>query len=69
MTPPHRGPATEPIADEVGETRLREWYRPMDLLLGGIETVIPATSSLSGTIDLVMNSSGLAALAEAQATG
>ncbi|MEV6564977.1 kinase [Streptomyces kronopolitis] len=55
--------ATKPIADTVGETVLRSWYRPLDLLPGGVETVIPATSSLDDTIDRVMRQSGLAELA------
>ncbi|MFI6853896.1 AAA family ATPase [Streptomyces sp. NPDC050416] len=40
--------ATKPIANEVDETRLRDWYRPLDLLPGGVETVIGADSSLRG---------------------
>ncbi|WP_329153251.1 kinase [Streptomyces sp. NBC_01456] len=58
--------ATKPIAGTVGETELRSWYRPLDLLPGGVETVIPATSSLAGTIDQVMRRSGLAELAGPQ---
>ncbi|WP_328730970.1 kinase [Streptomyces caniferus] len=56
--------ATKPIADKVGETQLRSWYRPLDLLPGGAETVIPAGSSLVETIDRVMSESGLAGPAE-----
>ncbi|WP_189096980.1 kinase [Streptomyces kronopolitis] len=56
--------ATKPIAGKIGETLLRSWYRPLDLLPGDVETVIPATSSLTGTIDRVMRQSGLAELAE-----
>ena len=33
--------ATKPIAGEVSVDVLREWYRPHDLLPGGIEKVIP----------------------------
>ncbi len=55
--------ATKPIARKVGEAQLREWYRPLDLLPGGVETVIPARSSLDQTVDQVMRASGLAALA------
>ncbi|MFE9643348.1 AAA family ATPase [Streptomyces sp. NPDC006365] len=58
--------ATKPIAHMVGETELRSWYRPLDLLPGGIETVIPATNSLTATIDQVMHVLGLAARAEAR---
>ncbi|MGW9076496.1 kinase [Streptomyces kronopolitis] len=52
--------ATKPIAGKVGETLLHSWYRPLDLLPGGVETVIPATGSLTETIDRVMRQSGLA---------
>jgi predicted kinase len=45
--------ATKPIATEVGYDQLRSWYRPLDLLPGGVETVIPASSSLTATIDQV----------------
>ena len=51
--------ATKPIADEVTEHQLREWYQPLDLLPGGVETVIPATSSLEETVDRVLRESGL----------
>ncbi|MEU5019467.1 kinase [Streptomyces angustmyceticus] len=61
--------ATKPIADAVGEAELRAWYRPLDLLPGGVETVIPATSSLPETIDRVMRGSGLAESAEAPPAG
>jgi predicted kinase len=51
--------ATKPTADEVGERQLREWYRRLDVLPGGVETVIPAASTLTETIDRVMRRSGL----------
>lgn len=54
--------ATKPIADVVDETRLREWYRPRDLLPGGIETVIGADTTLAQTVDRVMTDTGLARL-------
>ncbi|MFB6846589.1 hypothetical protein ACFCXS_17255 [Streptomyces sp. NPDC056373] len=38
--------AGEPIADEAGETQLRERYRAPDPLPGGIETVIRADATL-----------------------
>lgn len=40
---------TKPIADKVGKDELRSWYRPLDLLPRGVETVIPASSSLTAT--------------------
>ncbi|MFE6022882.1 kinase [Streptomyces sp. NPDC056441] len=52
--------ATKPIADEVDESRLREWYRPLDLLPGSIETVIDADSLLTDTIDRIMHDTDLA---------
>ncbi|CAM5677811.1 hypothetical protein STAFG_6480 [Streptomyces afghaniensis 772] len=51
--------ATKPIADEVNETQLRDWYRPLDLLPGGVETVIGADSTLAATIDRIMHDTGL----------
>ncbi|MFD7994862.1 AAA family ATPase [Streptomyces mexicanus] len=54
--------ATKPIADDVDETRLRDWYRPRDLLPGGVETVIGADSALQETIDRIMLDTGLARL-------
>lgn len=49
-------PSTEP------ETQLRDWYRPRDLLPGGIETVIGAGSALHETVDRIMLDTGLAHL-------
>ncbi|WP_248502130.1 AAA family ATPase [Streptomyces sp. D2-8] len=54
--------ATKPIANEVGEPRLREWYRELDLLPGGVETVIGADSTLPETVRRIMLDTGLAAL-------
>lgn len=54
--------ATKPIAADVDETRLRDWYRPRDLLPGGVETVIGADSALHETIDRIMLDTGLAHL-------
>ncbi|MET7799286.1 AAA family ATPase [Streptomyces decoyicus] len=54
--------ATKPIATEVGESQLREWYRPLDLLPGGIETVIDAGSILADTVDRIMHDTDLARL-------
>ncbi|MEE1760981.1 AAA family ATPase [Streptomyces sp. SP18BB07] len=54
--------ATKPIADVVDGTRLRDWYRPRDLLPGGIETVIGADSALGETVDRIMADTGLARL-------
>ncbi|MFG2369564.1 kinase [Streptomyces mirabilis] len=54
--------AIKPIANEVGEPQLRDWYRPLDLLPGGIETVIGADSTLAETVDRIMLGTGLAGL-------
>lgn len=54
--------ATKPIADDVDGTRLRDWYRPRDLLPDGGETVIGADSALQETVDRIMLDTGLAHL-------
>ncbi|KUO09675.1 AAA family ATPase [Streptomyces sp. DSM 15324] len=51
--------ATKPIAHEVGEDVLRQWYREMDLLPGGAETVIGADSGLAETVERIMRETGL----------
>lgn len=51
--------ASKPIADDVNESQLRDWYRTRDLLPGGTETVIGADSALHETIDRIMNDTGL----------
>lgn len=54
--------ATKPIANDVGEEALRDWYRERDLLPGGVETVIGVDSSLAETVDRIMLESGLLGL-------
>lgn len=54
--------ATKPHADEYGERELRDWYRPLDLLPDGNETVIGADSALEATVDRVMFDTGLTRL-------
>ncbi|MFF0187597.1 AAA family ATPase [Streptomyces sp. NPDC005244] len=54
--------ALKPIADEVDEAQLRDWYRPRDLLPGAVETIIDADSALRETVDRVMLDTGLAHL-------
>ncbi|MER6496722.1 MULTISPECIES: AAA family ATPase [Streptomyces] len=54
--------ANKPIADEVNEAQLRDWYRERDLLPGGIETVIGADTALHETVDRILNETGLAHL-------
>jgi predicted kinase len=55
--------ATKPQANEFGETELRSWYRPLDLLPGGVETVIAVGSTLTETVDRIMRTTGLIGLA------
>ncbi|EFL32911.1 conserved hypothetical protein [Streptomyces viridochromogenes DSM 40736] len=54
--------ATKPIADDVHEGQLRDWYRPHDLLPGGVETVVGADSGLHETVDRIMRETGLGSL-------
>ena len=51
--------ATKPQADEFGESVMRDWYRPGDLLPGGLEQVIPADSTLEESVDQIMEALGL----------
>ncbi|MEU1514564.1 hypothetical protein ABZ490_20780 [Streptomyces sp. NPDC005811] len=51
--------ATKPLAREAGERELRQWYRELDLLPGGVETVIGAESGLPETVDRIMRDTGL----------
>ncbi|AZQ33018.1 hypothetical protein EJ357_05805 [Streptomyces cyaneochromogenes] len=43
-------------------SELREWYRRLDLLPGGVETVVCAQSGLDDTVDRIMRETGLAVL-------
>ncbi|MFE9002418.1 hypothetical protein ACFYOY_09795 [Streptomyces sp. NPDC007875] len=52
--------ATKPQAHEYGEPEMRDWYRPLDLLPGGGETVIPVASALAETVERVMRNAGWA---------
>ena len=51
--------ATKPERLKYGEAELRQWYRGLDLLPGGIERVIPAESSLDDTVSKIMAETGL----------
>ena len=55
--------ATKSGLAHVADAELRSWYRPLDLLPGGVETVIGAGSALETTIARVMNETGLVGLA------
>ncbi|MEO3753847.1 kinase [Streptomyces sp. B6B3] len=52
--------ATKPQAAEYGEAEMRDWYQPLDLLTGGVETVLPESSTLVDTVDRVLRETGLA---------
>ncbi|GHF26697.1 kinase [Streptomyces griseoluteus] len=44
---------------QVTDDHLRDWYRERDLLPGGLETVIDASSALADTVTRIMRESGL----------
>jgi hypothetical protein len=46
--------ATKPQAAEYGEAEMSAWYRELDLLPGGTEQVIPASTALNDTVQLIM---------------
>jgi hypothetical protein len=46
---------------EYGEAEMRQWYRGLDLLPGGVEQVIPTESSLEDTVGKMMADIGLGA--------
>lgn len=50
------------MVDEVDENQLREWYRPLDLLPGSIETVIDTDSTLADIVDRIMHDTDLVRL-------
>jgi 8-oxo-dGTP pyrophosphatase MutT (NUDIX family) len=52
--------ATKTGTLQYGEAEMRQWYRGLDLLPGGIEHVIPAESSLEETVSTIMADAGLA---------
>jgi hypothetical protein len=51
--------ALKPQAAEYGEREMRAWYRERDLLPGGLERVVPASSSLDDTVRRIMADAGL----------
>ncbi|MFJ6782742.1 AAA family ATPase [Streptomyces yangpuensis] len=58
----HASKADPDLLAQVTELQLRDWYRELDVLPGGVETVVGADSTLTGTIDLVLRDTGLAGL-------
>ncbi|MER5255959.1 AAA family ATPase [Streptomyces sp. NPDC002855] len=53
--------ATRPQAAEFSERDIRDWYREGDRLPGGIERIVPETSTVRETVERVIADSGLAA--------
>jgi predicted kinase len=51
--------AAKPATNEFGEEAMRGWYKKGDLIQGMNETVIPASSSLEGSVDLIMRITNL----------
>ena len=51
--------ACKPPTSGYGKREMRAWYRELDLLPGGTEQVIPATSSLTETASTIMTDAGL----------
>ncbi len=50
---------TKPQAAEYGLAEMSDWYRPLDLLPGGAEQILPAEMSLDDTVSKVMADAGL----------
>lgn len=46
--------STRPQASEFGTEDMRDWYRPRDLLASIREHIIPETSTLKRTVDLIL---------------
>jgi hypothetical protein len=51
--------ASKPQAAEYGESEMRDWYRERDLLPGGLEQIVPASSSLDETVRRILADTGL----------
>jgi predicted kinase len=52
--------AGKPQVVKYGEAEMRGWYRGRDLLPGGVERIIPASSSLEETVRRIVRDAGLA---------
>ncbi|MDT0322143.1 P-loop NTPase family protein [Streptomyces millisiae] len=57
--------ATKAEAGRFGETELRDWYRPLDVLPDEVETIIPASSTLDATVERILREAGLAPATDA----
>ncbi|HUO55871.1 MAG TPA: zeta toxin family protein [Candidatus Paceibacterota bacterium] len=51
--------ATKPNAHEFGEKEMTEWYKPLDLTGFASEVVIPETSAILETVQLIREQTGL----------
>ncbi|MEU4174836.1 M15 family metallopeptidase [Streptomyces sp. NPDC026589] len=56
----HASKADAAYLEQVTDNHLASWYRDLDLLPGGLETVLPADSTLQGTIARILRETGLA---------
>lgn len=54
--------ATKPLASDYGRAEMSGWYRDHDLLPGGVEQIIPATSTLDATVERILRDTGLPVL-------
>jgi predicted kinase len=53
--------ATKPNSHEFGEAELTDWYRPRDLLPGGVENIIGAESTLEDSVQRIVDETALLA--------
>ncbi|MFE3387425.1 M15 family metallopeptidase [Streptomyces anulatus] len=56
----HASKADAAYLEQVTDSRLASWYRKLDLLPDGLETVLPADSTLQDTIARILRETGLA---------
>ncbi|MFG3109405.1 M15 family metallopeptidase [Streptomyces tendae] len=61
----HASKADAAYLAHVTDAHLTSWYRELDLLPGGLETVIPADSTLQDTVARIVRETGLTAAAPA----
>ncbi|MEK8146357.1 AAA family ATPase [Streptomyces sp. M10(2022)] len=56
----HASKADAAYLEQVADSHLASWYRELDLLPGGLETVIPADSTLQDTVARILRETDLA---------
>ncbi|MFJ2774756.1 M15 family metallopeptidase [Streptomyces sp. NPDC087300] len=56
----HASKADAAYLEQVTDDHLVSWYRELDLLPGGLETVVPADSTLQDTVARILRETGLA---------